>query len=521
MRIGSGWLVIPLLFAFLKTEAQLVETKVFTQLNMPIPDGNTAGLSDVQTINSRIAALTSVRVRLRIEGEFNGDLYGYLRHAQNGATNLCVLLNRAGRTLENESGYSDAGLDVIFDDAASGGNIHAYRTLVTPPKGTVLTGTWQPDGRLVDPEWVLDTSPATTALSGFSGMDPAGEWTLFVADLESGGASVAAGWSLELSGDPIEPIAHVFYNNSAWDGNNPGADSNDDHAIATDKAALRPGGVASFANYTSYSRGINGVMIDLALNGAPAADDFSFKVGDDAAPSGWTAAPAPSSITVRSGVGVAGMDRVTIIWADHAIQKQWLEITAEATPNTALRTDKVFYFGNSAGESGNSPMNARVDLADELNARNYPHSFLNLAHLDDPYDYDRNRRVDLADEMIARNNPSSFLSELKLIDLRGRDAVLHTPTAAEDHRPSVINIHRAEGGFSVAVARRGAKTPRLETTDNLASALWRVAGSTAVFDARSASWSWRVENSATAAQRFFRVSFAPDIPIQTNWKEQH
>ena len=37
----------------------------------------------------------------------------------------------------------------------------------------------------------------------------------------------------------------------------------DDLAIAVDKAASRPGQMATFANYTSYSRGINGLMVDL------------------------------------------------------------------------------------------------------------------------------------------------------------------------------------------------------------------------------------------------------------------
>ena len=35
-------------------------------------------------------------------------------------------------------------------------------------------------------------------------------------------------------------------------------------AIATDKTALLPGNTATFANYTSYVDGINGVMVDLA-----------------------------------------------------------------------------------------------------------------------------------------------------------------------------------------------------------------------------------------------------------------
>ena len=48
----------------------------------------------------------------------------------------------------------------------------------------------------------------------------------------------------------------VFYNHSTWDGNDVLANANDDNAIAPEKSALLPGGTATFANYTSYSRGL-------------------------------------------------------------------------------------------------------------------------------------------------------------------------------------------------------------------------------------------------------------------------
>ena len=57
---------------------------------------------------------------------------------------------------------------------------------------------------------------------------------------------------------------HVFYNNSAWDGNSPAANAADDAAVAPDKNPLLPGGTATFANYSSYGKGVNGVMIDIA-----------------------------------------------------------------------------------------------------------------------------------------------------------------------------------------------------------------------------------------------------------------
>ncbi|MCK4276086.1 MAG: right-handed parallel beta-helix repeat-containing protein, partial [Phycisphaerae bacterium] len=72
---------------------------------------------------------------------------------------------------------------------------------------------------------------------------------------------------------PAEVVGrYVFYNNSFFDGNDPAPNACDDGAIATDKTALLPGGTGAFANYTSYARGINGVMVDIEnLPAAPTA----------------------------------------------------------------------------------------------------------------------------------------------------------------------------------------------------------------------------------------------------------
>ena len=68
-----------------------------------------------------------------------------------------------------------------------------------------------------------------------------------------------------------------------------------------------------FANYTSYSRGINGVMIDIAgrrVRWPLTAADFQFRVGNDNTPGVWAAGPAP--IDVACGpMAAAGSSRVT------------------------------------------------------------------------------------------------------------------------------------------------------------------------------------------------------------------
>ncbi len=210
---------------------------------------------------------------------------------------------------------------------------------------------------------------------------------------------------------------YVFYNNSAFDGNDSAANAADDAGIAIDKSALLPGGTATFVNYTSYGRGINGIMIDIkGLIAAPSAADFEFKVGNDNSPGGWSAGGAPSSITVRAGAGVDGADRITLIWADNAIEKQWLEVTVKATANTGLASPDVFYFGNAIGETGNLPIDAEVTPADEVVVRNNPHTLgVNPATITEVCDFNRDRKVGPTDQIICRNNGTSGPTALQLI----------------------------------------------------------------------------------------------------------
>jgi hypothetical protein len=189
-----------------RLEAQITETNSFANLNTAIPEGDPAGMINMQTVNSAITKLLSVRVSLNVMGDFNGGLYGYLRQVQGGVTNFCVLLNRAGRTASNPWGYADCGFNALFDDAAAQGDIHIYETIATPPAGTPLTGAWQPDGRDVDPSVVLDTTPRTTHLSSFTNSNPSSQWTLFLADMSYGTTNMLVSWGLLFTGPALPPI---------------------------------------------------------------------------------------------------------------------------------------------------------------------------------------------------------------------------------------------------------------------------------------------------------------------------
>ena len=195
-----------------------------------------------------------------------------------------------------------------------------------------------------------------------------------------------------------------------------------------------PGHTAAFVNYTSFSRGINGVMVDVAgLRGDVGAGDFRFRVGSDDDPAGWDPGPAPQSITVRPGAGMGNSDRITLIWPDGAIQKQWLEVTVLATAHTGLAEADVFYFGNAVGESGNSATDAKVNAFDMLAARNNQRHFLDPAPIDFPFDYNRDRRVNVFDMLIARNNTTHFLNALKLITVPAGKGGVGTESAIPLH----------------------------------------------------------------------------------------
>ena len=75
----------------------------------------------------------------------------------------------------------------------------------------------------------------------------------------------------------------------------------------------------------------------------------------------WLDAPLPSAVAVRSGDGVGGSDRVSIIWPSGAIQSCWLEVRLLAGPDTGLTDDDVFYFASLPSDANGD---GRVDVAD-------------------------------------------------------------------------------------------------------------------------------------------------------------
>ncbi|HUT09612.1 MAG TPA: hypothetical protein VMY42_03885 [Thermoguttaceae bacterium] len=267
---------------------------------------------------------------------------------------------------------------------------------------------------------------------------------------------------------------HVFYNNSAFDGQDSGAGIDDDVAIANDKAALLPSEIVSASNYTNYHRGINGIMVDVANLPAevtPEAEDFRFHVGNDDTLGDWESAPTPT-ITVREDSGTDGADRITIVWEDGQIRNAWLQVTVLAE-RLGLAEDDVFYFGNAVGETGNSAADARVTVADLLLTRNNPHNFLNPAPIDSPYDFNRDGRVNATDVLLARNNQTSFLDALELIDLSSpRQSLVPADVRTEAVLSELAWIaeHEPVSPWSRPARSRNAAA---ETVDKLLATYWQ------------------------------------------------
>jgi hypothetical protein len=175
-----------LLLAGVTAQASLTTSVV----NTVIPDGNPNGVTSTLTVGGLAPVISEVVVYLNVSGGFDGDLYATLNLGGSSGTTV-VLLNRIGSSPENPFGSSAAGFgdstgttyEFSLSDAAAT-SIHNY-------DGT--GSSYQPDGG---------------TLSSFNGLDPDGDWILFIADMASGGGdspSTLVSWGLDITAVP-EPV---------------------------------------------------------------------------------------------------------------------------------------------------------------------------------------------------------------------------------------------------------------------------------------------------------------------------
>ena len=190
-------LLIPALLLAFGVHAQSLFTNTYSQtVNTLVLDDNPNGLSSTLNVSGVPGIIQSISVNLLVTNGFAGDYYAYL---VDPAGDKAVLLNRVGVSGSNPFGYSDSGFNISLDSAAAN-NIHFYQSgSYTLDANGLLTGTWQADGRNIDPESTpsaFDSAPTTSGLNLDPGTNPNGDWTLFIADMSGGYEGTLVDWSL-------------------------------------------------------------------------------------------------------------------------------------------------------------------------------------------------------------------------------------------------------------------------------------------------------------------------------------
>jgi subtilisin-like proprotein convertase family protein/subtilisin family serine protease len=227
------------------------------------------------------------------------------------------------------------------------------------------------------------------------------------------GGSTSDSFSFEAI--PVVVGSGVFYENAT--GSNFDSSGGAEASRDTSKVPLRPGQSSSFANYTNYYRGLNGLIID--VGGLPASSspaeilsnlDFAtWNAIDDA---GFVSLPTEDlpAVEILSGAGSDGSTRVKLTFADNAVENTWLRTTIKAGSTTGLAADDVFYFGNVIGEMGigNTSTRLRVNAADTIAVRTNQSIFANSVGPTNRYDVNRDGRVNAADTILVRVNQEIF-----------------------------------------------------------------------------------------------------------------
>jgi hypothetical protein len=136
-----------------------------------------------------------------------------------------------------------------------------------------------------------------------------------------------------------------------------------------------------------------------------AASDFVFETSDGTGPTNWSAAPAPSSITVRRSPIPEQPARVTVAWPDGAVRDCWLRVTVKATAYTGLASPDVFSFGSLVGETGDRA----ALVVNGLDLAAVRRHFFQTSPITGRFDFDRDGKVAASDLSLARANASQSL----------------------------------------------------------------------------------------------------------------
>jgi uncharacterized repeat protein (TIGR01451 family) len=189
---------LPNTFAFVSTNAIIVPDPAAPNPPYPVQSGPAKPYPSTISVSNLAGTLGKVTVTL-----------SNLTHSYPGDVNvLLVAPNRASALVMSHAGDQPiTNVTVTFDDSV---------TSSLPDSGQLASGVWQPtaynpDLRLGGFPTNAPAGPYPTVLSAFNGVNPNGDWSLYVFD-DSGGDSgaISNGWSLALSMiTPVNQLADL------------------------------------------------------------------------------------------------------------------------------------------------------------------------------------------------------------------------------------------------------------------------------------------------------------------------
>lgn len=409
-----------------------------TTNSTPVNIFDNAVVTSTIVVAGRSGVITDVDVRVNITHTWNSDLDVFLIAPDGTRVELFT----------DVGGGSQNFLDTILDDDAD--------TPIAAGAGP-FTGSFQPEGLLATLNgadsngiWILEIG------DDFAGdIGTLNEWELILstgeqtftsdpngwmrADLLPGdhsmGLMLDSGWEFTTPLDGFHQVTTsdaplfdrqfgarevkdslieargIFYNNAP--GSQLGSGGNAGGALDTSKVALLPGQDSSFAHYTNYIRGINGLIVDIGrlAPGATEADvlnSFEFAVWDGIAAAAFVDLPSAATPSVELVPSIDGTstNRVKVTFPDNSLRNTWLRTTVLANTITRLAENDVFYFGNVVADVGvgNTSSRIRVNAIDTVFVRANQSLAANSADATNRYDLNRDGRVNAIDTVIVRAN---------------------------------------------------------------------------------------------------------------------
>ncbi|HZN68882.1 MAG TPA: proprotein convertase P-domain-containing protein [Tepidisphaeraceae bacterium] len=409
-----------------------------------IPDGTGVAVSDL-VVSGLGGTVSDVNVTLNITHPYVSDLAVYLISPTGTRVRLLQDVGGAGDNFTNTTLDDEASQSINLGAAPFTGRYRPQQSL-SLVDGQTIDGTWRLEVRdlFTDFAGTLDSWSLTFATAAEPSTLTASDGTYTLASVVPGTYTVrevvktgftqtapagGAHTVVVTSGQAVTGIdfgnfngilpatvvgRRVFYNNSAFDGRNSAANPQDDAAVAPDKQGLLPGQRATSANVTSYSKGINGVIVDVQRpGGAIQPNDLQFSAGTGGNPALWDAV-SPSQVVVRPGAGPNGTTRINVTFADGTIRNMWLRVRVLANSRTGLTQEDVFYVGNLVGESTHVDTSAgpfSVNAHDLVATRGAIGT--DPATVANRYDHNRDGRVDVVDFNLLRRNYGRILEALQ------------------------------------------------------------------------------------------------------------